>query len=76
MRSQDVFNAHRNINNRFMLCQVVAASARRLQMASRHYSESISQSLKVIAGQGQHENKAGQPMGSEILLPDQSLKTA
>ena len=75
MRSQDVFDANRNIDNRFMLCQVVAASARRLQKASRHYSEGISQSLKLIAGQRQPENKAGKA-GGEVLLPDESLKAA
>lgn len=76
MRSQDVFDANRNIDNRFMLCQVVAASARRLQTGSRHYSEVISQSLKLIASQRQHENGAGNAAGSEVLLRDESLKAA
>ncbi|PYP82408.1 MAG: hypothetical protein DMG65_26375 [Candidatus Angelobacter sp. Gp1-AA117] len=74
MRSQDVFNANRNIDNRFMLCQVVAVSARRLQIGSRHYSEIISHSLKLVADQRQHENKAGKAASSEVLLPDESLK--
>ena len=67
MRSQDVFDANRNINNRFMLCRVVAASARRLQIASRHYSEVISQSLKVIASQGQHENNTGKAVVAAVV---------
>jgi len=74
MRSKDVFDANRSISNRFMLCQVVAASTRRLQIGSRHYSEVISQSLRLIA-EGEQE-KAGQDGSGDVLLPEEYPKAA
>jgi len=57
MRSQDVFDAARNISNRFLLCQVVSASVRQLHTTPRHYSETIHESLHLIAGAAQDEKK-------------------
>ena len=55
MRSQDVFDAARNISNRFLLCQVVSANVRHLHTTPRHYSETIHQSLKLVADSAQDE---------------------
>ena len=49
MRSQYVFAAAKEISNRFMLCRVASVSARRLQMGSKQPSETINQSLQLIA---------------------------
>lgn len=49
MRSEYVFAAAKEIHNRFMLCRVASASARRLQMGSKQPSETINQSLQLIA---------------------------
>jgi hypothetical protein len=49
MRSEYVFAAAREISNRFMLCRVTAVSARRLHIDSTQPSETINQSLKLIA---------------------------
>jgi DNA-directed RNA polymerase subunit K/omega len=49
MRSQYVFAAAKEISNRFLLCRVTAASARRLQIGSKQPSETINKSLNLIA---------------------------
>jgi len=49
MRSEYVFAANREVTNRFLLCRMTSVSARRLQAGSRHISETINQSLKLIA---------------------------
>jgi len=49
MRSEYVFAAAKEIGNRFMLCRVAAVSARRLHAGSRQPSETINQSLQLIA---------------------------
>jgi hypothetical protein len=49
MRSEYVFAAAREINNRFLLCRVTSVSARRLQANSRPQSETINKSLRLIA---------------------------
>lgn len=49
MRSEYVFAAAKEISNRFLLCRVTSVSARRLHIASTQPSETINQSLKLIA---------------------------
>lgn len=49
MRSEYVFAAVKEINNRFLLCRVAAASARRLHQGATQPSETINKSLKLIA---------------------------
>lgn len=58
MRSEYVFAAVKEISNRFLLCRVASASARRLHQDSKQPSETINKSLKLIATAepGQQEN--------------------
>jgi DNA-directed RNA polymerase subunit K/omega len=49
MRSEYVFAAAKEISNRFLLCRIASVSARRLQVGSKHTSETINQSLQLIA---------------------------
>jgi DNA-directed RNA polymerase subunit K/omega len=49
MRSEYVFAAAKEISNRFLLCRMASVSARRLQMGSKQPSETINQSLRLIA---------------------------
>lgn len=49
MRSEYVFAAAKEIGNRFMLCRVASISARHLQIGSKQPSETINQSLRLIA---------------------------
>jgi DNA-directed RNA polymerase subunit K/omega len=49
MRSEYVFAAAKEISNRFLLCRVTSVSARRLQIGSKQPSETINQSLCLIA---------------------------
>jgi hypothetical protein len=57
MRSQYVFDATKKINCRFLLCRVASISARRLQKNSNHPSESINESLRLIAAAAVAEDK-------------------
>ena len=57
MRSQYVFAAVKKINCRFLLCRVTSVSARRLQKNSNHPSESINESLRLIAVAALAEDK-------------------
>jgi hypothetical protein len=50
MRSDYVFAAVRKIQNRFLLCGVTIRSAHRLQKPQKPFTESINQSLNLIAG--------------------------
>jgi len=58
MRSEYVFAAVKEISNRFLLCRVASASARRLHQDSTQPSETINKSLKLIAAGDpeEHEN--------------------
>jgi len=58
MRSEYVFAAVKEISNRFLLCRMTSASARRLHQGSTQPSETINKSLKLIATAepGQQEN--------------------
>lgn len=57
MRSEYVFAAVKEISNRFLLCRMASASARRLHQGATQPSETINKSLKLIAGEpGQQEN--------------------
>lgn len=49
MRSEYVFAAVKEIENRFMLCRVVSVSARRLHVDSTQSSETINKSLHLVA---------------------------
>lgn len=49
MRSEYVFAAVKGISNRFLLCRVASASARRLHQGAKQPSETINKSLKLIA---------------------------
>jgi len=49
MRSEYVFAATKEISNRFLLCRVAAASARRLHREATQSSQTINESLRLIA---------------------------
>ena len=76
MRSQDVFDAARNISNRFLLCQVVSANVRHLHTTPRHYSQTIHQSLNLIAGAAQDEKKLLETVSAKAVMPDISHKAS
>ena len=68
MRSEYVFAAAREISNRFLLCRVTSVSARRLHIDSTQPSETINQSLKLIA--------AGDSAGVKNDLPEPGVIAA
>ena len=76
MRSQDVFDAARNISNRFLLCQVVSANVRHLHTTPRHYSETIHQSLNLIADSAQDEKLLPGTASAKALMTDISHSTS
>jgi len=49
MRSEFVFAATREISNRFLLCRMASVSARRLHRDSTQPSQTINESLQLIA---------------------------
>jgi DNA-directed RNA polymerase subunit K/omega len=65
MRSEYVFAAAKEINNRFLLCRVASVSARRLQMGSKQPSETINQSLQLIAAAQITEQELRQSLNGE-----------
>lgn len=72
MRSQYVFAAAKEISNRFLLCRVTSASARRLQIGSKQPAETINQSLGLIAaaalnGVGNGESQIAQSDAGQEL---------
>ena len=76
MRSQDVFDAARNISNRFLLCQVVSANVRHLHTTPKHYSETIHQSLNLIADSVQDEKLLLGTASAKAVMPDISHKAS
>jgi len=59
MRSEDVFAARKKIGNRFLLCRVTSVAARRLQKGQKPFTESINESLKLVASMSPRDEKGG-----------------
>ena len=59
MRSEDVFAAGKKISNRFLLCRVTSVAARRLQKGQKPFTESINESLKLVASMSSRDEKGG-----------------
>ena len=59
MRSEDVFAAGKKIGNRFLLCRVTSVAARRLQKGQKPFTESINESLKLVASMSPRDEKVG-----------------
>jgi len=49
MRSEYVFAAAKEVSNRFLLCRMTSVSARRLHVGSKNASQTINESLQLIA---------------------------
>ena len=64
MRSEYVFAAVNEIGNRYLLCRVASASARRLHRDSTQASETINRSLRLIATGEPEESEQGLSSGS------------
>ncbi|HEX6467048.1 MAG TPA: hypothetical protein VFZ99_07075 [Terriglobales bacterium] len=50
MRSGLVFNASMKITNRFLLCRMIATSARKMQRSGASTSQTINDSLRALEG--------------------------
>ena len=77
MRSEYVFAAVKGISNRFLLCRVASASARRLHQGAQQPSETINKSLKLIAAgePEEHETVPGrdsQPLAAQAVTAGSS----
>lgn len=68
MRSKYVFAAVQKIQNRFLLCGVTVRSAHRLQKPQRPFTESINQSLNLIASNSIYDNQH-----VRVISPDAAL---
>jgi hypothetical protein len=60
MRSEYVFAAVKEIENRFMLCRVASVSTRRLHIDSTRSPDTINKSLNLIAA-GSPSTKTASP---------------
>jgi hypothetical protein len=73
MRSEYVFAAVKEIENRFMLCRVASVSARRLHLDSTRSSDTINKSLNLIAA-GDTTTKtasdAHSPLAEPVATPE------
>ena len=90
MRSEYVFAAVKQIGNRFLLCRMTSVSARRLQVGSKQPSETINQSLLLLATAEIREDITGPesksaataevipigiPVGGRVLLQHVSCRS-
>lgn len=69
MCSEDVFAAATKIGNRFLLCRVTSVAARRLHKGQKAFTESIDESIKLIASMSRREEK-GSATGELRISPD------
>lgn len=69
MRSEYVFAAVKEIENRFMLCRVVSVSARRLHIDSTQSSATINKSLHLIAAGNTTTKTASSAVNDPIAEP-------
>ena len=72
MRSEDVFAAGKKIGNRFLLCRVTSVAARRLQKGQKPFTESINESLKLVASMSPRDEK-GNATGELQISPDHTF---
>jgi hypothetical protein len=72
MRSEDVFAAGKKIGNRFLLCRVTSVAARRLQKGQKPFTESINESLKLVASMSPRDEK-GSATGKLRISPDHTF---
>jgi hypothetical protein len=69
MRSENVFAAGKKIGNRFLLCRVTSVAARRLQKGQKPFTESINESLKLVALMSPRDER-GSATGELRISPD------
>jgi DNA-directed RNA polymerase subunit K/omega len=74
MRSKYVFAAVNEVSNRFLLCRMASASARRLHQGSTQPSETINKSLKLIAAAEPEEHETA--LSCDDQPPGASAATA
>ena len=72
MRSEHVFAAGKKIGNRFLLCRVTSVAARRLQKGQKPFTESITESLKLVASMSSPRDEKGS-LGKLRISPDQTF---
>lgn len=69
MRSECVFAAEKKISNRFLLCRVTSVAAHRLQKGQKAFTQSINESLKLVASMSPRDEK-GSATGELRISPD------
>lgn len=75
MRSGLIFRASDHISNRFLLCRMISASARKMHRDGTSTSQSINRSLAALDGAAQHspdgqKPDAPRPSGAGDPAPD------
>jgi hypothetical protein len=70
MRSGLIFRASDHISNRFLLCRMLAASARKMHRDGVSMSQSINQSLVALDGGREHSALAERQVNDEASNGD------
>jgi hypothetical protein len=76
MRSSLIFNVSSRFSNRYLLCRMLSASARKMHRDGTSTSQSINSSLKVLheaEAREDHERRAIAPAVREERLEAQEL---
>ena len=81
MRSGLIFRASDHISNRFLLCRMLSASARKMHRDGVSMSQSINQSLVALDGPRDHSALAegqvnNQPSNAEAVKTEEDLSHA
>lgn len=72
MRSGLIFRASDHISNRFLLCRMLAASARKMHRDGVSMSQSINQSLVALDGGREHSALAERQVAERQVNDDAS----
>jgi hypothetical protein len=70
MRSGLIFNVSTKITNRYMLCRMLAASARKMHRDGVSTSQCINNSLRALQGAQPEEGKPAFTAGEETVAPE------
>jgi hypothetical protein len=70
MRSGLIFNVSTKITNRYMLCRMLAASARKMHRDGVSTSQCINNSLRALQGAQPEEGKPSFAAGEETVAPE------
>jgi hypothetical protein len=76
MRSGLIFSASTRITNRYMLCRMLAASARRMHRDGVSTSQCINSSLRALQHHEPTVERTASPLATAAVLAEKDVETA